>query len=68
MRRPRAVDSDVAVPRAGVDRDLVLDGAGVVLLRNGLRTVPRSLLASTRAALPSLIPISMFPEPFTSSA
>ncbi len=33
-----------------------------------LRTDPRSLLASTRAALPSLMPTSMFPERFSSSA
>ena len=33
-----------------------------------LRTDPRSLVASTWAAVPSLMPISMFPEPFISFA
>jgi hypothetical protein len=33
-----------------------------------LRTDPRLLLASTLAAVPSLMPTSMFPERFDSSA
>jgi hypothetical protein len=44
------------------------DVAGFPCDATELRTDPRSLLASTLAAVPSLMPASMFPEPFISFA
>jgi hypothetical protein len=44
------------------------DGSGFSCGGTELRTNPRVLLASTRAAVPSLMPTSMFPERFSSSA
>jgi hypothetical protein len=42
----------------------VSDVAGLSCEATELRTDPRSLLASTLAAARSLMPTSMFPEPF----
>ena len=47
---------------------LLYDGSGFSCDGTELRTDPRSLLASTLAAVLSLMPTWMFPEPFNSSA
>ena len=44
------------------------DWSGFSCDETELRTDPRLLVASTLAALPSLMPTSMFPERFSSSA
>ncbi len=47
---------------------LLCDVSGSSCAGTELRTDPRLLLASTLAAVPSLMPTSMFPERFDSSA
>ena len=47
---------------------LLSDVSGFSCDGTELRTDPRSLVASTLAAVPSLMPTSMFPERFSSSA
>ena len=47
---------------------LLSDGSGLSRDGTELRTVPRLLLSSTLAAVPSLMPTSKFPERLDSSA
>jgi hypothetical protein len=58
------VDDDVVEADAGVDGDLSVNSPRLSCVGSELRTVPLVFLASTVAAVPLLMPISMPPEAF----